>query len=102
MPAYLLGHAGGLMLEIRRAALRFRFVALLVAAHAAAAAFGVRRLSADEAADLAHGRRLAPDPDGPAGTEAAPVAAVAPDGTLVALVRDERGATRPVLVLAPA
>ncbi|ROP43677.1 tRNA pseudouridine(55) synthase TruB [Pseudokineococcus lusitanus] len=75
---------------------------LLPVADAAAAAFGVRRLTADEAADLAHGRRLAPDPDGPAGTEAAPVAAVAPDGTLVALVRDERGVTRPVLVLAPA
>lgn len=41
MPAYLLGHAGGLMLEIRRAARQFRFVALLVAAHAAAAAFVV-------------------------------------------------------------
>ncbi|MCU1431145.1 MAG: tRNA Pseudouridine synthase terminal, partial [Actinotalea sp.] len=39
---------------------------------------------------------------GPPGTRERPVAAFAPDGTLVALLADEPGAVRPVLVFAPA
>ena len=62
---------------------------------------GVRELSADEARELSFGRRIAGGE--PAGTAAAPVAAFAPDGTLVALLADDDGArSRPVLVLAPA
>ncbi|WP_445263129.1 tRNA pseudouridine(55) synthase TruB [Pseudokineococcus sp. 1T1Z-3] len=75
---------------------------LLPLADAARAAFPARDLSAEEAQDLAHGRPLAPAEDGVVGTPEAPVAAFAADGTLVALVHDERGRTRPSLVLAPA
>jgi len=74
---------------------------VLPVAAAARAAFGVRELSADEARELSFGRRIAGGE--PAGTAAAPVAAFAPDGTLVALLADDDGArSRPVLVLAPA
>ena len=45
---------------------------------------------------LSHGGALAPQ--GSAG----PVAAFAPDGTLVAIVSDRDGRTRPEIVLAPA
>lgn len=75
---------------------------LLPLARAAAAAFPVRHVDDAEAADLAHGRRIAPDPDGPAGTAERPVAVLDPGGELVALVRDEDGRTRPTLVLRPA
>ena len=71
--------------------------ALLPAAEAARAAFPVRELSQDEATALSHGKRLAP-----AGLGEGPVAALAPDGTLVALLTESGGAARPVLVLAPA
>ncbi|MEJ5945286.1 tRNA pseudouridine(55) synthase TruB [Pseudokineococcus basanitobsidens] len=73
---------------------------LLPLADAARAAFPVRELTAAEAVDLSHGRAL--EPAGPVGTPAAPVAALGPDGALVALVHDDRGRTRPSLVLAPA
>ena len=72
--------------------------AVLALADAARAAFPARELSADEARRLAHGMRL------PALGDAAgdPVAAFAPDGTLVALVSEQGGTARPVLVLDPA
>jgi tRNA pseudouridine55 synthase len=52
---------------------------------AAAAAFPRLDLTADDASRLAHGVRIPVPPSAPAGT-AAPIAAFAPDGTLVALV----------------
>ena len=60
------------------------------------ALFPVRELTAEEAADVSHGRRIAPntEPD-------IPVAAFAPDGTLVALLENRGGAARTVLVFAP-
>lgn len=73
---------------------------VLPVAEAARAAFGVRELSADEARELSFGRRIAGGE--PAGTAEAPVAAFAPDGTLVALLADDGARSRPVLVLAPA
>lgn len=74
--------------------------AVLPMADAARALFPVREVDAAQADHLRHGRRI--EPAGERGTRAAPVAAFAPDGTLVALVADDGGATRPVLVLAPA
>ncbi len=71
--------------------------ALLPSAQAARAAFPVRELGADEATALSFGKRLAPS-----GLGEGPVAAFAPDGTLVALVGDKSGSARPLLVLAPA
>jgi tRNA pseudouridine55 synthase len=67
-------------------------------AQAAAAAFGRRDLSADEARRLAHGGRLPAGPPG-AGT-AGPTAAFAPDGSLVALLADQDGQARPLAVFA--
>lgn len=75
---------------------------VLPVADAARQAFAVRDLSAEEAQALAYGQRIPLPEHGPAGTPADPVAAFAPDGTLVALVVDEGGRCRPVLVLAPA
>ena len=65
-------------------------------AQAAAAAFPRRDLTADEARRLAHGGRLtavppAPDPDHP-------TAAFAPDGSLVALLTEQSGQARPLVV----
>ena len=67
-------------------------------AQAAAAAFPRRDLSADEARRLAHGGRLAavsppPDPEHP-------TAAFAPDGSLVALLTEQSGQARPLVVFA--
>ena len=74
--------------------------AVLPLADAARAAFPARELTADEALELSFGRRIGPSG---AGTVEAPVAAFAPDGTVVALLADEpSGRARPVLVLAPA
>ena len=56
-------------------------------------------LTESEARELSFGRPLALDPDRP-GTRETPVAAFAPDGSLAALLADERGKARPVLVLA--
>ncbi len=67
---------------------------------AARAAFVVRELTEPEARALSYGQGIACDDV--AGTPAAPVAAVAPDGTLVALLADRDGKARPVLVLAAA
>jgi tRNA pseudouridine55 synthase len=67
-------------------------------AEAAAAAFPRRDLSADEARRLAHGGRL---PAGPPGTgTASPTAAFAPDGSLVALLTEQDGQARPLVVFA--
>ena len=63
-------------------------------AEAAAAAFPRRDLSADEARRLAHGGRLAA-----AGTPG-PTAAFAPDGSLVALLAEQDGQARPLVVFA--
>jgi tRNA pseudouridine55 synthase len=62
---------------------------------AAAAAFPRRDLTADEARRLATGARLPA-----AGDPAGPVAAYAPDGRLIALVTEESGQARPLVVFA--
>ncbi len=72
---------------------------------AAAAAFPSRTLTADEARRLAHGGRLtvtnATTTAGPAGgATPATAAAYAPDGTLIALVTEDSGQTRPLVVFA--
>jgi tRNA pseudouridine55 synthase len=81
-------------------------------AQAAQAAFPRRDLSADEARRLAHGGRLAPAADaanpGMQGSAASavtagspgPTAAYAPDGTLIALLTEESGQARPLVVFA--
>jgi len=89
---------------------------VLPLAQAAAAAFPRRDLSADEARRLAHGGRLGPvTPAAPATVKAVPAkdvlakdtlakdvptAAFAPDGTLIALVTEESGQARPLVVFA--
>jgi tRNA pseudouridine55 synthase len=90
---------------------------VLPLAQAAAAAFPGRDLTADEARRLAHGGRLAAlsPPETEPGSEAEPgsetepgskaeagipTAAYAPDGTLVALVTEESGQARPLVVFA--
>jgi len=78
-------------------------VAVLPMAVAARATFPARALTEHEASELSFGRRLAAVAGGPVGTAALPVAAFAPDGTLVALLADDdAGRSRPVLVFAPA
>jgi tRNA pseudouridine55 synthase len=69
---------------------------VLPLAQAAAAAFPGRTLTADEARRLAHGGRLAAATPATAG----PAAAYAPDGTLIALVTEEAGQARPLVVFA--
>jgi tRNA pseudouridine55 synthase len=69
---------------------------VLPLAQAAAAAFPSRNLSADEARRLANGGRLAATAQATAG----PTAAYAPDGTLIALVTEESGQARPLVVFA--
>jgi tRNA pseudouridine55 synthase len=68
--------------------------AVLPIADAARAAFAARQLSSDEARRLAHGQRLEASELGPG-----PVAAYAPDGTLVALIADAGLTARPLVVL---
>ncbi len=72
-------------------------LSLIPLARAAADAFPSRQLTGDEARRLAHGGRL---PGGAAGGPG-PEAAFAPDGTLIALVEEKDGQTRPVVVFAP-
>ena len=67
---------------------------VLPLAQAAAAAFPSRTLTEDEARRLAHGGRLSPT-----GVDE-PTAAYAPDGTLIALVTEESGQARPLVVFA--
>jgi len=64
---------------------------------AAAAAFPRRELTGDEARLIAHGGRLAALGSGPA-----PVAAFGPDGTLIALLTEEDGRARSLVVFEPA
>jgi tRNA pseudouridine55 synthase len=69
---------------------------VLPLAQAAAAAFPVRELTADQARSLSHGGRLPGT-----GGETGPVAAFGPDGTLIALVQDQDGVARPLAVFVP-
>ncbi len=71
---------------------------VLPLAAAARAIFPVRELTVDEAAALSYGKRIAGAQAGPDG----PVAAIAPDGTLVALLEDRGNEAAPVLVFSPA
>jgi tRNA pseudouridine55 synthase len=68
-------------------------------ATAAAAAFEKTGLSADDAGRLSHGIRI-PAPDGLDVAPDIPVAAFAPDGSLVALVTVDRGRLRSLAVFA--
>jgi len=69
---------------------------VLPLAEAAAAAFPVRELTAEDARSLSHGGRLPG-----LGGEAGPVAAFGPDGTLIALVEEKDGVARPLAVFVP-
>jgi len=73
---------------------------VLPLARAASAAFPRRDLSADEARRLAHGGRLAPEghPERHRATREHPTAAYAPDGSLVALLTEQDGQARPLVV----
>jgi tRNA pseudouridine55 synthase len=73
---------------------------VLPLAQAAAGAFPRRDLSADEARRLAHGGRLAPVGATAGAATAGPTAAYAPDGTLVALLTEQSGQARPLVVFA--
>jgi tRNA pseudouridine55 synthase len=75
---------------------------ILPLAQAAAAAFPRRDLSADEARRLAHGGRLSPigATVGDGAATAGPTAAYAPDGTLIALLTEQAGQARPLVVFA--
>jgi len=75
-------------------------VEVLPLAAAARAILPARELTEAEARELSFGRPLAVVDGGVSGTREVPVAAFAPDGRLVALLADERGRSRPVLVLA--
>ncbi|MBJ2121258.1 tRNA pseudouridine(55) synthase TruB [Arthrobacter sp. MSA 4-2] len=59
------------------------------------ALFPVRELSAAEADDVSHGRKI------PAGQDGGPVAAYSPEGTLVALLENRGQDARALLVFAP-
>jgi tRNA pseudouridine55 synthase len=72
---------------------------VLPLAQAASAAFPRRNLSADEARRLANGGRLAAASSTPQASTG-PTAAYAPDGTLIALVTEESGQARPLVVFA--
>ena len=81
---------------------------VLPLAQAASAAFPRRNLSADEARRLANGGRLAAAASHHQASTApqastdrqTPTAAYAPDGTLIALVTEESGQARPLVVFA--
>jgi len=75
--------------------------AILPLAVAARATFPARELSQEETVLLSYGKRL-DVVDSQVGTIERPVAGFAPDGTLVALLADLDGRSRPVLVFAPA
>jgi tRNA pseudouridine55 synthase len=67
-------------------------------ADAARAAFPARSLTADEARALGYGQRIPSEVPGRRG----PVAAFAPDGSLVAVLDEERADARSLVVFAPA
>lgn len=69
---------------------------LIPLAEAAAGAFPRRDLTDDEARRVSHGARLPVT-----GAGGGPVAAFAPDGSLVALLADEAGQARPLAVFVP-
>lgn len=74
---------------------------VLALADAARATFPVRELTGEEAAALSYGKRIAAL--GPGGaSDGGAVAAIAPDGTLVALLEERGNHAAPVLVFAPA
>ena len=75
---------------------------VLPLAQAAAAVFPRRDLTADEARRLAHGGRLTASAPASPTTDAVPAtaAAYAPDGTLIALIAEESGQARPLVVFA--
>ena len=79
---------------------------VLPLAQAASTAFPGRQLTSDEARRLAHGGRLALAAGGDITGAAAvtdpraPTAAYAPDGTLIALLTEESGQARPLVVFA--
>jgi len=73
---------------------------VLPLAQAASAAFPRRDLTADEARRLANGGRLAAAARPAAPPAAGPTAAYAPDGALIALVTEESGQARPLVVFA--
>jgi tRNA pseudouridine55 synthase len=91
------GYRAGDARTLEQLAERFEVLPL---AQAAAAAFPRRDLTADEARRLAHGGRLAAAASQAAGVAPGPSAAYAPDGTLVALVTEESGHARPLVVFA--
>jgi len=72
-------------------------IPLLSLADAAAAQFDVRALTVAEAEAVVHGRRIASAAPG----SADPVAAIGPDGTLVALLDESRPQARTHVVFAP-
>jgi tRNA pseudouridine55 synthase len=82
----------GQALTLDQLAGQFELIGL---AAAAAAAFARRELTDAEARGLVHGAKLEAT-----GTGTAPVAAFAPDGTLVALLTDEAGRARSLAVFA--
>ncbi len=67
---------------------------MLPLADAARAAFTARELTDDEVRALRYGQRIAAT-----GTAQVPVAAFAPDGSLVALLEDRGGQARSLLVV---
>lgn len=67
---------------------------------AARALFPVRELTGAEAIELSFGRRIPATAAGPDASDL-PVAAFAPDGTVVALLQDKDDVAKPVLVFAP-
>jgi tRNA pseudouridine55 synthase len=69
---------------------------VLPLAQAAAAAFPVRTLTADEARALSHGGRLRA-----VGGQPGPVAAFGPDGVLIALITEHGEQARPLAVFVP-
>jgi tRNA pseudouridine55 synthase len=71
--------------------------AMIPLADAAASAFPRLDLTEDEARTVAHGGRLRAWPGGTAG----PIAAFAPDGSLIALLTEEAGQARPLAVFVP-
>jgi tRNA pseudouridine55 synthase len=71
---------------------------VLPLAEAARATFPVRELTQPEVVELSYGRSI--DAAAPSASE--PVAAIAPDGTLVALLETKDQRASPVLVFAPA
>lgn len=75
-------------------------IALMDPATVARRAFPIREVTVAEARALSYGQAIPAAT--PHGTPTRPVAALDPDGRLLALLADEQGKARPVLVLRPA